>query len=167
MLLSFTLKTFVCVYSWCWTLRSECSAGVLVVTGAWVIQSRRTRWFPDWSNCLTFLDEAPLRFIQATSVPSLSVRWVRRFLSTVSFRYHQLDFLWLCTAVLVDVWSVLYLQEDCFSGEWQMFPESRPCTPKLCRICVAGRFAVWHAGECDHYFIIVLSVTVFCHLFGH
>ena len=67
----------LCMLSWSWTLRSEYSAGVLVVTAVWVTRSRRTRWFLDWSNCLTFLDVVPVRSVQATSVPSLLVRWVR------------------------------------------------------------------------------------------
>lgn len=74
-----TLKTvfwcFVC--SWCLTLRSVCSAGALAVMDVLGMQSRRMKWFRDWSSCLTFLDVVPVRSAQATSVLLLSVKWVR------------------------------------------------------------------------------------------
>lgn len=66
----------VCVFSWCWTLRSACSPGALAAMGASVTPSRRMRWFPGWSSCLTFLAVVPVRSMQATNVRLLSARWV-------------------------------------------------------------------------------------------
>lgn len=44
--------------------------------------------------------------------------------------------------------SLFSLQGGYSSGGLQTLPETRPCTPKPCRICVDGRSAVWRAGEC-------------------
>lgn len=41
----------------------------------------------------------------------------------------------------------IYFQVVCFSGGWQTPLVSPPCTRKLCRTCVAGKSAVWPAGE--------------------
>lgn len=65
------------VCSWCWTPRSESSAGALVDTGVWATRSRRMRWFLGSSSCSTFLDAEPPRSTQDTSVPLPSTRWVR------------------------------------------------------------------------------------------
>lgn len=77
----------VSVCSWCWTLRSGSSAGVSAVTGASDTQSRKTRWCPVSSSCLTFLDAAPPRFILVTSVRLPSVRWVRTERVTLELRF--------------------------------------------------------------------------------